>query len=250
MITAGVDLATQPKKTGMAVLRWSVGKAVAESVTVGARDDDILEVCVSADRVGIDAPFGWPESFVSFLTEHRRAAQMPFVYAEASPALAFRETDRFIVRTFGVRPLSVSTDRIGLTAMRASLIQSRLREAGHPVARDGGGSVVEVYPAVALKQWGLAAGPYKGAHQAQLSALVDRLLAAAPWLELGEYADLCRSSDDAFDAVVSAFVARAHALGQWHQPSADACQLAAVEGWIIVPDGSLAELCDAREVVS
>lgn len=250
MITAGVDLSTQPKKTGMAILSWSDGKAVAESVTVGARDDDIVDVCLSAHRVGIDAPFGWPESFVSFVSEHRRDTQVPFVYAEVSPTLAFRECDRFIVAAFGVRPLSVSTDRIGLTAMRASVIQGRLREAGHPVARDGRGSVVEVYPAVALKQWALAVGPYKGAHQSQLAALVERLLTAAPWLELGEHADLCRSSDDAFDAVVSALVARAHALGQWHQPSEPARERAAIEGWIVVPDGSLAELCDAREVAS
>jgi predicted nuclease with RNAse H fold len=64
MRTAGVDLATQPRKTGLAVVKWSAGRATAELVTVGATDDDIVDVCISTDRVGIDAPFGWPESLL------------------------------------------------------------------------------------------------------------------------------------------------------------------------------------------
>ena len=242
MRTAGVDLATQPRKTGLAVLKWSEGGATAELVTVGATDDVIVDVCLSTDRVGIDAPFGWPESFVAFLDSHRCDALASFSYAETSPSLALRETDRYVARTFSVRPLSVSTDRIGLTAIRGSVIQARLREAGQPVFRDGSGRVVEVYPAVALKQWGLAGGSYKGAHASALPALLDRLLAAAPWLDMGEFADVCRTSDDAFDAVVSAMVARAHALGQWHRPSDDSTGLAALEGWIVVPTGALEDL--------
>ena len=242
MRTAGVDLATQPRKTGLAVLKWSEGRATAELVTVGATDDVIVDVCLSTDRVGIDAPFGWPESFVSFLDSHRDDALASFSYVEKSPILAFRETDRYVESTFSVRPLSVSTDRIGLTAIRGSVIQARLREAGHPVFRDGSGRVVEVYPAVALKQWGLAGGSYKGAHASALTALVDRLLVAAPWLDMGVFADVCRTSDDAFDAVVSAMVARAHALGQWHRPSDDSTGLAALEGWIVVPTCALEDL--------
>ena len=87
--------------------------------------------------VGIDAPFGWPESFVSFLDSRRDDVLASFSYVEKSPILAFRETDRYVESTFSVRPLSVSTDRIGLTAIRGSVIQARLREAGHPVFRDG-----------------------------------------------------------------------------------------------------------------
>jgi predicted nuclease with RNAse H fold len=250
VLTVGVDLATQPRKTGMAVLRWSAGRAVAESVLVGATDDDIVDLCLSADRVGIDAPFGWPEPFVEFLDAHRRDALQPFSYGQVSPSLALRATDRFVEGTFALRPLSVSTDRIGLTAIRASIIQARLRDAGQPALRDGTGRVVEVYPAVALKRWGLAAGSYKGAHASALSALVDRLQVAAPWLDLGDYAGLCRTSDDAFDALVSAMVARAHVLGQWHRPPHDVADRAAIEGWIVVPDGRLADLADAADGAS
>lgn len=66
--------------------------------------------------------------------------------------------------------------------------------------------------------------------------------ATAPWLDLGEYADVCRTSDDAFDAVVSAMVARAHALGQWHRPPDDSAGLATLEGWIVVPARALGAL--------
>lgn len=245
MRTAGIDLATQPGKTGVAVLRWSDSSAVAECVRTGATDDDIVDACLSFDRVGIDVPFGWPEPFAALLEAHRGDSVQPFSYGDTAPSLALRETDRYVRDTFGARPLSVSTDRIGLTAIRAAAIQARLRQTGRSVLRDGSGHVVEVYPATALKWWGLSAGSYKGAHKKSLPDLVDKLMEAAPWLDLGEFTDSCRVDDDAFDAVVSALVARAHALGRWRLPPAGAAGRTAVEGWIVVPDCALSDLVSA-----
>lgn len=101
---------------------------------------------------------------------------------------------------------------------------------------------IEVYPAVALRQWGLAGSSYKGANRHALPALVDRLQEHAPWLELGSSEGLCRSSDDAFDALLAALVARAHALDLWHRPTDSQAHRASSEGWIVIPSGTLEEL--------
>jgi len=66
-------------------------------------------------------------------------------------AVRYRRTDLAIWQMMtGGPPLSVSTDKIALPAMRAAAILSRLPQ---PVALDGSEIVVEVYPAAALKRW-------------------------------------------------------------------------------------------------
>ncbi|MEV1176077.1 DUF429 domain-containing protein, partial [Nonomuraea sp. NPDC049784] len=111
---------------------------------------------------------------------------------------------------------------------------------GRPVDRRGAGAVVEVYPAACLKRWGL---PYRGykraANLTELGLLVNRLLESAPWLDLGEYEPLCRASDDATDAVVSALAARASALGLVTVPTGEQSGVASTEGWIALPTTTL-----------
>ena len=77
----------------------------------------------------------------------------------------------------------------------------------------------------------------------QLEALVYALLKAAPWLELGNHADLCARSDDSFDAVIAALTSRAAALSRTTVP-ADMVQRdqARREGWIALPTGPLSSL--------
>jgi predicted nuclease with RNAse H fold len=98
--------------------------------------------------------------------------------------------------------------------------------------------VVEVYPAAALHRWGLPYSGYKKPGQ----GVLDQLVAAAPWLELGEFEGLCRRSHDAFDAVVAALAARAAMLGKTVAPDARQRAAARTEGWIAVPDCELGEL--------
>ena len=42
----------------MAVLEWVDGKAVVEDLRVGADDEAIQAALMTADKAGIDAPFG------------------------------------------------------------------------------------------------------------------------------------------------------------------------------------------------
>ena len=240
----GVDLATQPAKTAVARIAWSKNAAHVIGLETHGTDEVILNACAEADFVGIDAPFGWPDTFVTFVNQHRDGTQVAQDGGSdiSRRQMAYRLTDLVVAEEFGRWPLSVSTDRIGLTAMRASSLLTRVRDSGESVDRAGGGRFAEVYPAVSLKVWGLRASSYKGANSAHLSALVDDLLAAAPWLSLGIFDTTCRQNDDAFDAIIAALISRAHALGRWRTPSEDQAVTAAREGWIVVPSAGLSEL--------
>jgi hypothetical protein len=99
----------------------------------------------------------------------------------------------------------------------------------HPGCRSAGrtGVVVEVYPAVTLQQWGLPHRGYKGpGNTSKLASLVDAVLAAAPWLDLGTAEPECRRRDDALDAVIAALAARAAMLGLVTLPSTEQAELA------------------------
>jgi predicted nuclease with RNAse H fold len=248
MRTVGVDLAAQAKHTAVAVIEWEDGRARVLDVEIPADDDALLRRSAHADKVGIDCPLGWPEPFVEFLCAHRVKA--PRVPADGSGVqawrlLAYRRTDEHVRTISGLVPLSVATDRIGLTAIRAARLQALLAQRGHDVDRSGSGLIVEVYPAAGLKLWGLPHNRYKGrARHEGLGALVDAVISAAPWLDLGDHEQLCRRSDHAFDAVVAALLARAAARGFTEMPEGADRATAAMEGWIALPS------CTLRDVVT
>ncbi len=244
MRTIGIDFAAQPSNTVIAHLAWDGGRARVELLVSPADDDAVIASLPDAEAVGIDVPFGWPDAFIDFVVQHRDDAQ-PRPSADPDEwqrGLAYRLTDRVVADALRKQPLSVATDRIGLAAMRASSVLAAIREGGEPVDRAGGGRIVEVYPAAALKVWGLPYTGYKGVNADARSALVDDLLAAAPWLDLGIFAAECRRDDNALDAVIAGLIARAHALGHWVAPTAGQVAQASREGWMIVPTCELGAL--------
>ncbi|HEX6499046.1 MAG TPA: DUF429 domain-containing protein [Micromonosporaceae bacterium] len=249
MLTIGVDLAAADARTALAAIDWSPGRARVADLRVGVPDERIVDAITSADKAGLDCPLGWPEPFVEFLVAHRQG-RVP-APAEGSDgaawrrSLTYRTTDELVRAQTGVPPLSVAADRIGHVALRCAALLAQLAERGTPVDRCGDGVVVEVYPAAALHRWGLTHRGYKRpGRRDSHGLLVDGLLAAARWLELGAYEPLCRSTHDATDAVVAALVARAAALGLATRPDADQRDQARTEGWIAVPTGALTDLVE------
>ena len=246
--TLGVDLAAEPTKSALAVLRWRSGRAEVERITLGATDSDIVAAAAGCDRVGIDAPFGWPDQFVRFVTAHHALGDPDAAVAGADrvlPAasdtrgaragLVRRVTDDRVRERTRLIPLSVSADLIAHVAMRCVGLLRAL-----DVTDRVDGPVVEAYPAAALRVWGLGHRGYKGpAKAAVLDALVDELRSKAPWLDLGVSEAAIRGSDDVFDAVVAACIARSAAVGRTHLPDADDVALARREGWIHLPSGGL-----------
>ncbi len=198
----------------------------------------------------MDCPFGWPEPFVRAMSAHARLEAWPGRGANPDDyrrQLRFRETDR-VIHSAGRPPLSVATDLISIVAMRFAGIADAVAEQGGTVDRSGAGVLAEVYPAAALRAWGLPDLRYKGSdQQASLSSLLDRLLELVPWLDfVGDVESQCRSNDDAFDSLIAAMVARAIQRGctSWPQVGEQE-RLASLEGWIHVPwPGSTGQLLD------
>ncbi|MHC5796353.1 DUF429 domain-containing protein [Lacisediminihabitans sp. FW035] len=248
MLTAGVDLAAEPLGTALAVIDWSAYTARVVEVTVGASDAQIVAVAPSVTSLGIDCAFGWPDDFVAFVAAHstgdrtdRSLAERGGTGMEWRRRLAYRETDRETRRLTGRWPLSVSTDRLGLTAMHCAALLESLEQTIGPVDRAGGGVVAEVYPSATLRRWGFSTVGYKtdaGIRSTLLGALLER----APWLDAGSVAEVMVASDDAFDAVIASLAARAHALGRWHRPPPESLDRAGREGWIVLPTVDLSEL--------
>lgn len=247
MITVGVDLAAEPKRTAVAMLEWDhEGVRLVELLTT-ADDEQILELAVQADKTGIDCPLGWSDDFVAFVNEHHagNVASTP-VDAAARVPLRYRATDLFLIEQKLGRPLSVSSDLIAVPAMRAAGLLAAMARAGIEVDRAGvTGGVAETYPALAIRHWKLDGGKYKGAgNEGGLSAMADKLRRGfRGQLDLGEHRAAVRRSDDAFDALMCALVARATMVYRGTaQIPRGLVQRARREGWIAVPTCRLDEL--------
>jgi predicted nuclease with RNAse H fold len=207
--------------------------------------------------MGIDAPFGWPEEMVLAIHDYATTGRWSGVDREA---FRFRRTDRFVNETVlaetGKRlwPLSVSSDRLALTAWRTAQLRERaFVGSGLRFDRAGSDRVIEVYPAAALLLWGLERRSYKtsrdpdrreeeGDARAELLAAIGEL---APWLDWADGTwEACVRSDDALDAVLAALIARAAALGLTALPQNGDLEKARSEGWIHLPQkDSLPALC-------
>ncbi|TFD05918.1 DUF429 domain-containing protein [Cryobacterium sp. TMT1-66-1] len=242
MRTAGVDLAAEPKGTALAVIDWTDARAFLSELHLGVSDEIIVRTAGTVDKLGIDCAFGWPDEFVQFVVGHS-SGDLPGVDGGMAwrRTLAYRETDREVRKITGRWPLSVSTDRLGLTAMRCAGLLSRISAAGIPVDRAGSGVVAEIYPGASLRLWGFSTTGYR-TDAARRSHLLAEIQDAAPWLDLGPHAPHMITSADAFDAVIAALAARSAALGRYEPPVPSTLGRARREGWIVLPNGPLAEL--------
>jgi len=228
VITLGVDFAAQPERTAACFVHWEDGRAEANELELGV-DDAQLRVLISrADKVGLDVPLGWPEAFVNSVAAHQRKDPWP---VNSIQKLCFRETDQFIKEKTGKWPLSVSTDRIGVTALRAAaLIDATNRET--QVDRTGRGKLVEVYPAAALRRWGLKPLPRKESGKLAIAVLQR----TSSWLHLAaEVREIIEANRDALDALVASLVARAAAVGLCEPIPEELVMAASTEGWIALP---------------
>ncbi len=243
-VTVGIDLAAAPSGTAIAAVSWQYNQAVVEPILTNVTDDVVLHwMHHPGGAVAIDCPFGWPVKFVELVALHssRQLRVDPDLPSGWRREYVLRETDRHLHDTLGVSPLSVAADKIGHVAIRLAALLAQV--SPHiDVRLDGSGALIEVYPAAALRVWNLTSRGYKGAaNHATRGALVDQLLEAAPWLSLGSYEAVVRTSDHALDAVICALVARAKQR-DWTEPPTNTALAEVVEGWIHIPTRPLAAL--------
>jgi predicted nuclease with RNAse H fold len=228
MRTLGVDLAAQPKGTAVCFIDWATSSATVESLEVGVTDSRLLELLPRAEKVGIDVPLGWPDLFVNAVCAHRDFQPWP---TASIPELRYRSTDHFVCQKTKRMPLSVSTELIGVVALRAAALLSRITSY-EQLDRTGRGRLVEVYPAAALIQWGFSLSQRRN----------TALLASSLTRKLGSHlkmtrkaASLCKANRDALDSMVAALIARASACGLCDPVPAEHSAAARTEGWIALP---------------
>ena len=251
MVTLGVDLASQAKRTAVCLIRWDGESADVDCLRTDVTDSDLLELfgrpSQGPDKIAIDAPFGWPENFVRAI--HAYSSSTVWSSVDDSH-LRLRRTDRVVREKKRLVPLSVSADWIAMTAMRAARLLARVAGDGEAIDRSGGGRFVEAYPAAALMTWGLPCRGYKGPGKEEVRAKLVDDLAEKVGLRLtfsDEVRSRCRESDDMLDALVTALVARAAAIGCCEPIADEDGRLARQEGWIALPQSdSLARLTTIR----
>ncbi len=264
----GLDLASAPQRTGVAliVVRARGTERRARATLAGenfvASDEALIDLVTNDDVVGLDAPLGWPVDFLQAITAHHAGDRWPDV-AEGDErrrdSLRFRRTDLYVRRLeLGSSPLSVSSDLIGVVAMRAALLQSAWTHSQtRAEPRDGTGRVVETYPAAALRQWrfleprgvrykGGAKKSREGEESVRRSMLNEIAARSETWLEIDPaLRDAALRSDHVFDAVICALVALAAKAGLTHRPPPEEREAARREGWIHVPTGEFEDLAEA-----
>ena len=234
MLTLGADLASQPANTGVCTVRWENGEAHIEVLEVGATDDQVLALHDQCNATGIDAPFGWPVLFEKMLNgELAEELATPGWFKAAKPDLRYRATDHFVKRKTGKTPLSVSADWIAMPTMRCQGLLARMGVTD----RSGDGRVFEVYPAAALKRWGLPHSGYKAKKgETTRERLLEQLLVEARWLHPSDdQRTTLLANDNALDALLCALIARAASLGLADECPDELKATARTEGWIHLP---------------
>ena len=201
----GIDCAVAPEKTGVVVARQQGSELIVEGSERGSEERPpvriVLEAMEPDTLLALDAPLGWPDAFGRALANHCAGAALP-----VEPERFFRrETDDWVARKLGKRPMDPAADRIGRTAYAALSLLDGVRGAGwvplslawSPEEARSGVHAVEVYPAGRLTVLGLPAQGYKRAGQRPrrqeiLEALVaefDLSIDRGPYLEDADQLD-------------------------------------------------------------
>jgi len=238
VLTLGIDLSTEPRGTAACLIEWPevVGKVPTIAlVRTGVTDDDVLALASGVEVVAIDAPFGWPREWAAAVAAHRPGQS--FFAAGLPSVLTRRAADGWIASNVGIYPLAVAANLIGATAIRCARLVHRLGVAVDTGRVDARPFVSEVYPAAALKRWGLSYRLYKGrALAVDRSALIDSLVQAGlPVALQAETRRVIEASDDALDGLLCSLVARAVAIGLTDDAPEALLAVTATEGWIRVP---------------
>ncbi len=244
MLIAGLDLAAEPKGTALAVLDWEANRVSLVSLKLNVADQEIIDVTANAQKLGIDCALGWPTDFVDFLKLYSADSIAGLGFTgdiDWRRKLAHRETDREVHRVTGKWPLSVSTDRLGMTALRCAGLLSKLQQSGVQVDRSGSGKVVEIYPAASMRIWGLQIAGYRNSESIR-TELIWQLKQSASWLDLNGFETLMVESCDCFDAVIAALAAGSAAMGKSSVAPESKMEQARIEGWVALPLTPLKDL--------
>ncbi len=237
----GVDLAAQPKNTSLCVLEWKRNPRVV-SIHRPATDDQIINESHGVAAIGIDSPFGWPISFAKFILKKQVSRDFLPINPSEANHLKYRFTDDYVRKHFdslgkNVKPLSVSTDKLGVVALRCvRLCQCLAAKYGDEF------KIFEIYPAASLASWMTVKGSYKSSTNPSISRenriyIVEEL--EKHGVDMSIRKDSFVNSDDDLDALLCALTCAVAFKEKTFLSPADMSKLTEFEGWIHFPCGSL-----------
>jgi predicted RNase H-like nuclease len=222
----GIDCATQPAKTGLALGVLQDGVVHIQECAVATRGEPPEAIAADWLRghdqvlIALDAPLGWPRPLSVSLQQHYAGQAL----AASANELFSRTTDRAIWQRLGKQPLEVGANLIARTAVAALRLLAQLRERTErsiPLAWEieepEPWRAIEVYPAATRIAHG---APDKGGSLESLESLLDCSAVSEAML----------TNKDAVDACVCALAAADFLRGLAVSPDDRATAL--VEGWI------------------
>jgi hypothetical protein len=225
-VILGIDCATQPGKTGLALAELRDEAVRIDRCRVGSKSEPPTAIAGQWLRdnddvlIALDAPLGWPRSLGRELATHLAGAALH----TGSNELFARDTDRAIWERLGKQPLEVGANLIARTAVAALLFLEQLRQAtGRPIPLAWSAlerqpwSAIEVYPAATRIAHGIVD---KGGCLQGTEALIDCRRIAPDVLACADAADAC----------LCALAGADFLLGRAVAP--DDLETARVEGWI------------------
>jgi predicted nuclease with RNAse H fold len=240
----GIDCASKPEKTGIAMGEYQNNTISIHAVCMGNKKQSIADLLFPLIKVdeevllAIDAPLGWSAPMGRLLANHQAGEPIE----EEQDRFFRRITDTFIHQQTGKLPLEVGADRIARTAHSALKIIGELREKGLSFqmlwqsnflekSKNRFG-VIEVYPSATLKQYQFVSSGYKGNSIDEKNKRIEIIKHVAVYLPtIPQFSDL-QDNADMLDAVICLLCAKDFIEGEAMSPTDLA--LAKKEGWIWV----------------
>ncbi len=155
----GIDCATDKKNAAIAYGEFSGDTPVIKKVAVSKSEQQPIDVISEMARgkkpllFAFDAPLGWPREMAHVLHEHKAGEP---IHVD-SDSLFNRETELFIRKIIGKKPLEIGADRIARTAKwTLDLLDWSRKELNYdiPLSWDHNeilpASAIEIYPAATL----------------------------------------------------------------------------------------------------
>lgn len=238
----GLDCATDPQKTGIALGMFDERRTKLEKAQIGKRDKSVVKIIADwidpNDKVliAIDAPLGWPTKLGNELVKHIAGKRLK----GSADDLFSRLTDKTVRKKLDKKPLDVGANLIARTAHIALEIIEQLGKIKKLKIQlawnknlESKVSVIEVYPAGTLKAHKAHGFPSTGYKKpGEREARKDIIKKISKVIEIPKDLRILEDNADALDAAICVLAAHDFLRGNVIEP--ENIELAKKEGWIWV----------------
>ena len=240
----GVDCATKPDKTGLALGEIDDGRLSIREVERGNGHrtpvtilrEWLMDARDHSTLLALDAPLGWPVAMGTTLRCHQAGGAV-----DVNPDDMFKRITDRCVKADGKNPLEVGASFIARTAHSALSLLGCLRGATNEeiplkwcLSPWTGIQAIEVYPALTLRALGIEGNGYKSDRAARArtgcASIVEELTAHIEFSS--DQGKQMETSADLVDAVVCVQAGFDFLCGRCVNPPEDTMDTIRREGWI------------------